>query len=1008
MRPIKLEIHHFGPFKNETIDFLQLNNHMLFLISGKTGSGKTTIFDAMMYALYGTASTSSRNFKAMRNKHANDDEETLIKFQFSIRGKQFLVVRNLPHIKEGNKSHIASKLEVHEIIDNKLQLISTHKKTETNQLIVDIVKLQADQFRQILILPQGEFKNFLVSDSDSKNEILRTLFDTKHLEMMVKRLKENVDDKIEAIKMKEKEIELRIQQLDLGLPEYMASYDKQIQTVNLFYEGSQKELSHKKSELNNKLNRLKTKEEMLKNAEILHENIQTYNKHKQQLARLFEQRAEIEESQELIQQLLQLESYLKCLKQLYELKKEDDHVKKQMKIEALQINENNSKLQQLKDSLAEVMSNEDEMNQLNRQLIEQERFVHIKYQGLEKNIDTLNDLKRKTEEYSGRLTSIQQENGKIQRSLEVLTQEKSKTYEEKMRNQNLLNDTETIISLINEYHSYNEEIITIKENQDKLLSELKSCESQIKRFNFGDETLDIDAVDRIRANLKRGQNCPVCNHVVTEVTDGVHHEYHNIIQRKIKLSRELESNSAKIEWIESLTHTLIDKLLKYKQFKDAYKNDDIINTIDLFNHEQESLMKNSVSINETLEHINQQYEQLNHKVEENNTSIIALKKSIDTNNQKITELNDKKELYHTFVSFTGFEKFDDFKAQFDEKKKSVENYKKNVDELNDAITASLELIQSKETKLDKYKHHLIYNEKLLNQLQSTKQSFKVSNEILDKYKDADVEKEIKNLQNTVETYHKDIHFHENTIKTLEEAINGNEQPDIERLSVEHMQFSSEVKIFEQSVTDLNSQLKQMEKIIIQLEAVYKTYSRQMDDIGSEIKLFEVLNGKNALKLSIENYVLVYYLEQILLLSNERLLQMTHNRYKLVRKKDAHSRKKSGLEIEVFDSHTNNVRDITTLSGGETFIASLSLALGLSDYVMQLSGGINLESVFIDEGFGTLDSDTLDTAINVLIELQQSGKLIGIISHVQSLKESMPAILNVDSDGFNSSTEFQLK
>ena len=150
MRPIKLEIQHFGPFKNETIDFKQLKNHTLFLISGKTGSGKTTIFDAMMYALYGTASTSSRNYKAMRNKHAYDEEETVIKFQFSIKDKQFLIIRNLPHIKAGNKTPITSRLEVYEIDDNKKRLISTNKKTETNQLIVDIVKLQADQFRQIL------------------------------------------------------------------------------------------------------------------------------------------------------------------------------------------------------------------------------------------------------------------------------------------------------------------------------------------------------------------------------------------------------------------------------------------------------------------------------------------------------------------------------------------------------------------------------------------------------------------------------------------------------------------------------------------------------------------------------------------------------------------------------------------------------------------------------------------------------------------------------------------
>ena len=1008
MRPIKLEIQHFGPFKNETIDFKQLKNHTLFLISGKTGSGKTTIFDAMMYALYGTASTSSRNYKAMRNKHAYDEEETVIKFQFSIKDKQFLIIRNLPHIKAGNKTPITSRLEVYEIDDNKKRLISTSKKTETNQLIVDIVKLQADQFRQILILPQGEFKNFLVSDSESKNEILRTLFDTKHLELMVKRLKENVDDKIDAIRMKEKEIEFHIEQLGVGFPPYMVTYDEQIRTVNLYYEASQKVFSQNVSELNDRSNELRLKGDALKAAEILNNNIQSVKQHKHQLAILYEQREEIENTQKTVQQLAQFESYLSCISQLEELKKDDAHISVQKKDEEQQINEYKDKLQQLKSTLNEVMQDDEEMKRLNHRLIELERFIDEKYQGLEEDVHTLNELKNETTALSDKLSSTHQVNESIQSSLEALIQEKTKVYEEKVDHQSRIRDNETIISLINEYDSYCKELEVIKENQDTLTRELLSCESLIERFNFGDDLLDVDAVDSIRAQLKIGQNCPVCNHIVTEKTDGVHHEYHNLIQRRMTLSREQEANTTKAEWIENLKKMTTDKLLAYEQFNVAYEHEDMQNTGELLIHEQEMLTQKLETLNEHLNHIDHQYERLSNELKDNKTSAISLKNAIDANEKKIIELNDEKERYHTFVSFTGFENYDEFKAQFDEKRNLYKDYDRHLNKLNEMIVSCSELIRSKENIIDKYNTHLIYNEKLLSQLEATKNSFHISDKIVDEYMDKDIEQEIEALQITVESYYKDMHFHENTIKALEDLIGGEKAPDIERLTTEYAELSSKVKEFEQAINDERSQLKLMNNIIMQLEVLHSSYVKQMEDIGSEIKLFEVLNGKNTLKLSIENYVLVYYLEQILLLANERLLQMTHNRYRLVRKKEVHSRKKSGLEIEVFDYHTNNVRDITTLSGGETFIASLSLALGLSDYVMQISGGINLESVFIDEGFGTLDSDTLETAIEVLIELQQTGKLIGIISHVQSLQESMPAILKVESDGFNSDTEFQLK
>ncbi|RIO80616.1 SMC family ATPase, partial [Staphylococcus gallinarum] len=171
------------------------------------------------------------------------------------------------------------------------------------------------------------------------------------------------------------------------------------------------------------------------------------------------------------------------------------------------------------------------------------------------------------------------------------------------------------------------------------------------------------------------------------------------------------------------------------------------------------------------------------------------------------------------------------------------------------------------------------------------------------------------------------------------------------------------------------------------------------------QLSEILSGQNNLKLTLENYVLIHYLERILAQANQRLSLMTGQRYRLSRRQQV-SKGYSGLEIEVFDTYSNQTRHITSLSGGETFQASLALALGLSEVVQEESGGITLESMFVDEGFGTLDQETLETALDTLMSLKSTGRMVGIISHVSELKQRIPLILEVQSDNYQSITKFK--
>ncbi|RIM96551.1 SbcC/MukB-like Walker B domain-containing protein, partial [Staphylococcus shinii] len=203
---------------------------------------------------------------------------------------------------------------------------------------------------------------------------------------------------------------------------------------------------------------------------------------------------------------------------------------------------------------------------------------------------------------------------------------------------------------------------------------------------------------------------------------------------------------------------------------------------------------------------------------------------------------------------------------------------------------------------------------------------------------------------------------------------------------------------EYKITFNKKKISEIKEIIGKLESELKTQQEIF-------QLAEILAGKNEQKLTLENYVLIYYLERILAQANQRLSLMTGQRYQLVRKSQV-SQGYSGLEIDVFDAHSNQSRHISSLSGGETFQASLALALGLSEIVQQESGGIALDSMFVDEGFGTLDQETLETALDTLLSLKSTGRMVGIISHVSELKQRIPLILEVVTEQYQSVTTFK--
>lgn len=270
-----------------------------------------------------------------------------------------------------------------------------------------------------------------------------------------------------------------------------------------------------------------------------------------------------------------------------------------------------------------------------------------------------------------------------------------------------------------------------------------------------------------------------------------------------------------------------------------------------------------------------------------------------------------------------------------------------------------------------------------------------------------LEKEVEKLKASVQAYREECRSVSDRLRDLEETLKDITIPNTEDLQNKLKTIIEEADKLQEEHTNMLIKQKENKEIYNQVIAI----NRQVKDLENQYKLvghlYDISRGQNAQRITFERYVLASFLDEILLQANSRLNKMTSGRYQLVRKSDrSKGNVQSGLELLVFDQYTGQERHVKTLSGGESFKASLALALGLCDVVQNFAGGISLETMFIDEGFGTLDPESLDQAIETLMDIQNSGRLVGVISHVPELKDRMEIRLEVIAGQTGSTTRFE--
>lgn len=1007
MRPITLKLNNFGPFLDETIDFNYVNHNQLFLISGKTGSGKTMIFDAIVYALFGEASTKDRKESDLRSHFAESKLPMVVEFEFKLRNQYFKIKRQGAFVKEGNKNKTLGQLAVYEMETEKYELRES-KITNGNQFIKELLGVNAEQFRQLFILPQGEFKRFLLSKSSEKQEILRTLFNSQRFEEIQKYLSEDVKEVRGQIEQKYHLLEKNWLDLetfnDETLIENKAINPRQtnqvLEVLNMFDEKAEhihNKLKQQKVEYKTKLNDAET---CLKNNQKLEETLNKLEENQRNYERLLTQENNINEKINRLNAINEVRPIAHLLESKDELYAKQQKIKEDINKKIKNISELETQIEKADEQLEAHKNDSDkitdsknfiektklffERSQKYKAAYEDQRSLQEGFISLQTEIDLqikqLEEIKGKINGRVPNYKKVEQVNETIYKLNNEVTVLKQNELDKK------------------EYRQLQERKQQKANDSKKLSDELQQLTNAYKKIDKTSIDLNNkqDLISTLQSAINVGDTCPICGNQVHTITQ--HIDFDDLTARHQSLAQlEREKNDKtedKIK-VESELNYIEEQLAKFDKEKLENINYQELEVEVKKKTEQKQIIEKENEAIVELKKLQQQYEQQYHQLE--------LDKKTKQHNLKQNEIT-----INDFENTTGYTDVDTFIEVFENNQSEIEKYEKNLG----ALENNIQQYKSEFAIEQNNKNHLSNNSSEIEQ-EIKNVSVKIDDEMkrigftdLEQvYNTVSKVSEKESLENEITEFNKSKQSFEVVISQLKAELSGKKLEDTQHLMEV---FEQQQQAFELIATELsqheykiafnNKKISEIRDIIGNLESELKTQQEVF-------QLAEILAGKNEQKLTLENYVLIYYLERILAQANQRLSLMTGQRYQLTRRSQV-SQGYSGLEIDVFDAHSNQSRHISSLSGGETFQASLALALGLSEIVQQESGGIALDSMFVDEGFGTLDQETLETALDTLLSLKSTGRMVGIISHVSELKQRIPLILEVVTEQYQSTTTFK--
>lgn len=924
MKPVKLVISAFGPFADErVIDFTKLGDAGIYLITGDTGAGKTTIFDAISFALYGTTSGSYRDVKSLRSKYAKDEMKTFVELTFLSQGKRYTIhrvpeyMRPVKNNKGGyTKENTAVTLR---LPDDRGEITSVDAVKEE---IKNIIGLDQEQFSRITMLAQGEFRKMLLASTKEKKEIFRNLFDTQKYQVFQEKLKHKMMGVKEEYENRRDYI-LR----DMERIQYDASFSGK--TFLESYVANQQLVSRESLDVVFK--------DLL---EYDQTNLQSVGK---QLEAGKKNVQDLERKIGIAQESKKAEDQLKNVEQELLLLQESLVVKQK------QLTEAEEQVKVCDKLSADIV-------QLEREL-EDYRVLAELCRQLEDKQTLILGFEKQQKECKQAIDGLKQEEAHWKAAME----QNKEAGKRRLLCEQEMKDAKVRESLVEQLKLQHSNLYRLKAQIDLKRTEYICIQNEYgKKSKEYKERSDLfyDAQAGILAKrLEEGVCCPVCGSkehpfpapVIEEVAtkeelDKEKQQLEILEQKREGASNEVgrldgEYNQASAQWLE--------------QMKGLYES---VQEVWLQEESVACVQQDKLDIREKITTLQVQLD-----------TLAEAEKQYTTAEKQLPECEKNREQLEISYQQIG--------AQLVEKRTEQSELTKRVDELSSGLKFENE--KAAKSEIEKLRNHV--------------------DDLKRKQQDA-----VKALQQTENRQHEA----EGRKKSLVAQIKGEQMFSLDALLAEKEKLELQQSELQNRWSLIMHRYKSNQTLIDNIEEDWKRYSQLEKEYAVLYDLSSVANGAvtGKDKLELETYIQMEYFDRVLAKANKRFENMSDKQYKLVRNEvSVDKRSESGLDISVFDFYTSSFRPVRNLSGGETFMASLSLALGLADEIQESAGGVYADTLFVDEGFGSLDDETRSRAMEELNNLTEGKRLVGVISHITEMKEWIDKQIVVRKDKNSGST-----
>lgn len=1036
MRPITLTLSAFGPYAGETtLDFSELGAERLFVITGPTGSGKTTVFEAILYALYGKLSKKGMDPASLRCDFLkpDDDRITFVDFTFEISGKRFHIHRQPKQSvakKRGSGRRELGQEALLECVGHE-DFLPLTKIGEVDRKIVDLVGLDEEQFKKIVMLPQGAFQEFLVSSTKDKIELLRQIFDTSLYDLALSRIKSRVSDVTGAYA--ELKADYRSKTALLRFEASIAFGEQpsqdvlaQMEALAQADEARQESMQQTVDDANavylaalETLNREAQHNADVRKWQQAEAELTALRARQPEIAALSGQVRAADQARSLADKETRAAEERRLLHQQEETlalaRQQAQNAAQQFNAAAqhlAQAEQQKQRADLAHDTLPELTTKRDKMNEY----VADRAALQQAAQALASAERALATLAQDEQCAEAALQTAEAAQEKKQRRLQDQAQQETAI----VKLDALLAEERRQYQLLKRFLDLRQERPELAAAQENAAALLASAEKRLAEARAANRQ---QLAATLAQELEDGAPCPVCgavHHPAPAVVPGAQDDEAACAKVRDQAQGVAANAGAALAqqdkriaeaWAE-LQET-IPQLTQPEAVPHYAKQLQESGTA--HNHQRKEAQAALQQIGEQLaglaaveKELEAQKAALN-TLREQRTRFVAEQSRWQTTRDSKVDAVAAKEKQFGFTADADpaalTREIDAISARHQAAKQALETAQRAHEQAQLAQVRAASAQAQAEARLEELQRSADDHARAFAQARNA--IFATEADYLSAKADipraALLQQEIDAFSEALTratTLHEDLAQRLQDDRTLHdlEAGEARRKEAEQRLNVAKDVLAAH-KTRCASNRALIAQIAQLLEAFKEMEARYALLG----------KLRDVLDGKNHFNMRLETFAQAYYFEQMLIGANVRLARMTHGRYSFRRKEMvSDARRQAGLDLDVMDQYTGRARDVSTLSGGESFKASLSLALGLVDVVTSESGGVELSTIFIDEGFGTLDEESLDDTVETLISLQDSGRLVGVISHVAELKERIPAHLVVESGSGGSQAHFEVR